>query len=378
MARKVSGAAVGTAIVATMGGAGTAEAGDWSISAKTWMMFDNLGQRQSALEGDYDSQQSWNDDVDDYNDSINFDFAGELGNQEFTATPTLADATTTRRSTQLFYPLAGVTLATPFPGLKNSEITFAGLYGEGHIDQRITEVQVVDIAIDFAGRPTAPTSGSTVRTARDVFTKVEDRAVTFQRADFEFTVAHRLNETYSLLWGGRWEHVDFTYDSVEVHTDSRNYWDLTMEYVYGDDVDGAPDAPELQPEDRIRNRTFTNVNEEKYDVYSLRFGAAAYSRISDNQILYVNGLISVGQEVLEGDASTFNIDGEETTVEIPFTLGETSVGPDISVGYLYKLGDRAALDLRYRGAFNFTVDGETSFEDPRVNHGLNIGLTVWF
>jgi hypothetical protein len=56
---------------------------------------------------------------------------------------------------------------------------------------------------------------------------------------------------------------------------------------------------------------------------------------------------------------------------------ETTVGPDISVGYMYRVSDRFGVDLRYRATVYFTVSGPSDFKDSRVNHGVGLGFTTW-
>jgi len=57
---------------------------------------------------------------------------------------------------------------------------------------------------------------------------------------------------------------------------------------------------------------------------------------------------------------------------------ESAIGPDISVGYVHRFTDTIGLDVRYRAIVYFPISGSRSFDDPRVNHGINAGLTFNF
>ena len=108
-------------------------------------------------------------------------------------------------------------------------------------------------------------------------------------------------------------------------------------------------------------------------IYSMRFGAAAYAAVGEKHLFYVNGLLQLSYNP-DADYHTFS-GGSTATQSIP---GETTLGPDISVGYMYRISDRFGVDVRYRGTVYFTVSGPSNFKDSRVNHGPSLGFTTWF
>ena len=111
-------------------------------------------------------------------------------------------------------------------------------------------------------------------------------------------------------------------------------------------------------------------------IYSARIGAAAYIPLGATQRIYVNGLAHINYAPRNNIVLTqvFQSSGAPQVVNSNVS-SETTIGPDISVGYIRQLGSRASIDIRYRGLFYFPVSGARSFDDPRVNHGVSIGVS---
>ncbi len=103
--------------------------------------------------------------------------------------------------------------------------------------------------------------------------------------------------------------------------------------------------------------------------YSLRGGAAAYAAFDEKHLFFVNGMFHVTRNPGVSIRNTF----QTQTVKAK-DGGETFIGPDFAVGYIYQLSDRFALDVRYRATIYFPIAGDFDFEDSKVKHGSDARL----
>jgi hypothetical protein len=111
--------------------------------------------------------------------------------------------------------------------------------------------------------------------------------------------------------------------------------------------------------------------------YSARVGAAAFATVGEKHLFYVNGLLQLSYHPANTVHFTNSAGSSQTQGNGAAFETETSLGPDISVGYMYRVNDRFGIDVRYRATVYFTVDGPSSFKDNRVNHGIGVGFTTW-
>jgi len=100
--------------------------------------------------------------------------------------------------------------------------------------------------------------------------------------------------------------------------------------------------------------------------------------VNDRHLFYVNGLLHLSH-YNPGLRFFTNSQGQSSgqTIRSAIYDSETTVGPDISVGYMYRVSDRFGVDVRYRATIYFTVSGPSDFKDSRVNHGVGLGFTTW-
>ncbi|MBX3561051.1 MAG: hypothetical protein KF780_04470 [Sphingomonas sp.] len=251
---------------------------------------------------------------------------------------------------QIVFPMFGGAISV---GGQRTQFTFTALYGEAESRSRI--VVPLTLSLDAGGF-----------TATDLLTSVSEGNASYRRLDLELTAQHRLDERFALIGGVRYERVrgGATLDSAS--TSSNNIANLTA-LLSGA---GPVDLGLSQGAERLDLRSGS-------ETWSLRAGAAAFVPFARRQLAYVNGMIHASHTPPRRGAAVLTDLAGGGALDLSADLAaETATGPDISVGILTRLGDRLALDVRYRGIFYFPLSGVRSFSDPRVNHGLNLGLTV--
>jgi hypothetical protein len=250
---------------------------------------------------------------------------------------------------QIVFPMFGGSITV---GDQQTQVTFTGLYGTANTSSRI----VVPLSL-------ALTAGGF--TATDLLSTVADGRATYRRTDLELTVQHRLDERFALIGGVRYERVRSGATLDATTTSSTNIANLVA-LLSGA---GPIDLGLSQGEQRLDLGTVS-------ESWSLRGGAAAFVPFARRQLVYVNGMVHVSRApALTARALLTDLGGGGTLDLSTRRPSETSIGPDISVGILSRFSDRVALDIRYRGIFYFPLSGVRGFDDPRVNHGLNLSLT---
>jgi hypothetical protein len=305
------------------------------ISFTPWVAyyFDNITQRQSATNFNSPTVEQTVDQI--------AATAQKLG-ATFSSTP----ADSARNSTQLAFPEFGGTLAFGWRGNDATQIALTGLYG------RTTEQDtlIVGNLLNF---------GFEGVNVQDNVIETTHRNGDFTRLDLEATIQHRLDETFSFMAGLRAERTTAQLTQVTADTHSSNFENLVASYYGLPPIYTPAQAPEV-----------SNVNETSW-IYSARAGAAAFAPVGDRHLFYVNALLQVSYDPnAELDTNFLLTPASQEKV--------TYVGPDFSVGYLYRIGDRFAVDLRYRATIYFPISGPSDFKDSRVAHGPSLGFTTWF
>ena len=308
-----------------------------SITPRFSLYFDNTEQRQSDL-GEASNTE---EELAETNAQLREIFGP-------TANLSAEPSQSAIAANQLVFPMFGLSVTA---GGQSTQFTLTGMYGKSNADGLVVETSTQRFEVlDFA--------------AEDIVTTTSQGELEYKRYDVEATVQHRLNETFSVLGGVRYERVEGSGEFDVVSTGSTNIQNLVSTLV-GEPIDFELARQQLRGAIRGTSET-----------YSLRAGAAAYVPVTGRLLTYVNGLLHVshtpaGEAIVSAtdlsDGSTFEGPVEDTA--------ETAVGPDLSVGLLYRFSDSVALDLRYRGIFYFPAGGDRSIDDPRVNHGLNVGVT---
>lgn len=314
----------------------------FSFSPRASLYYDNISQRQSGIDVSASNAQA---DVAATNEVLR----QILGP---TAAFSIAELDSAASSNQVEFPLYGGTFTF---GSETTQIAITGLYGEAEVD--LHSIFTAQSQLAFNGF-----------LATDLLIGNMDGVSEVERLDVEATVQHRLNETFSFIGGLRYESIEQKITSTLNFTSSRNVSNLLSALSGGDISIGLREIPS------------DVINESTIDIWSLRFGAAAYAPVGEHHLFYVNGLLQASYSPqYTGDSHSvprdpaFPVRDEEFTFE-----SETTIGPDISVGYMYRFTDRFAFDVRYRAIAYFPIEGTSDFDDPRVNHGVNAGFTIWF
>lgn len=318
---------------------------DFSFSPRFFLYFDNASQRQSG----FDELASLTEAGDAQESAQLTDAFGTP------ITVTTDQVVSAGISNQMVYPLFGGAVTYGFGQDNRTNVTFSALYGKAK--SRFKTLQTFHQTITAEGFA-----------AEDISTQTMEGDIKTRRLDLELSLQHRLNERFALLGGFRYEHLsskgNFDFDS----TSSNNAVNL-FQLLFGDgDIELG-----------LNNAQGTMSVKSNDNLYSVRFGGAAFTPIGKRNTVYVNGLVHITHESSAKGKSRFvvpELDIDETgSIKVG---SETTIGPDIAVGYQHRFSDRVGFDIRYRGIFYFPISGTKDFTDPRVNHGLNAGVTFGF
>lgn len=339
---------------------------EWSFTPRAALYFDNAVQRQTGI--DFNSDPARLKYIADQQATIAAinTITPALAAFGVVVPPTTisADAATTaRRTTQAKYPQFGGTLTFDWRGSESTQVALTALYGE-------TDAKLDEITTQYF-RYTSFNSS-----AIDSIELNSHAEGDLSRLDLELTVQHRLNETFSYIGGLRAERTRASLDFSSTSFASANFYNLVafnLSLIYL--RNNLPVPPNLLPTYTLNPTAITGTQTQTTWTYSGRFGAAAYAPVGEKHLFYVNGLLHVSHTPQVSSVQVFS---NGFTARAAGFTDETTVGPDISVGYMYRFSDRFGVDLRYRAAVYFPVAGDFDFEDARVNHGVSLGFTTWF
>ena len=306
-----------------------------SLTPRGALYFDNVTQRQSATNFNTPGAQQLLDQVNA--------LARAFG-ATFSSTP----SSNARNSSQLAFPQFGGTFTFGWRQSETTQVGLTALYGKTTGNDTTIVQQFLNYSLLGVG-------------VQDTLLVTTQRQGDFARLDLEATVQHRLNETFSLIGGLRAERTTSDFDRTSRGGLSANFFNLVAI------LNGLPPVV-LPPESPTQAKESISSW-----IYSARFGAAAFAPVGDKHLFYVNGLVQLSHNPDAGYKTTF-AGAPPTEQSLP---GETTLGPDISVGYMYRMSDRLGIDLRYRATIYFTIDGPSDFKDARVNHGPSLGFTTW-
>jgi len=319
-----------------------------SFTPRVGVFFDNASQRTSAGSATSPNVQAFLDNL----STIVTQYSGTMANQ----------VTTTGKSTQPAIPQYGGTLTFGIGEGGNTDIALTALYGKTHLKGDVFE-QTTLLSVSVLGA-----------SAIDSIVQRMSYDNDYARLDLEATLQHRLNETFSFVGGFRAEKTTADRPTTVIETGSvntlnalANRTNQLLVAAGGQPLAGAYVYPQGAP--------YTFDRHIRAWAYSLRAGAAAYSPIGEKHLFFVNGMLHITRD----PAAT--VTDRAGTVSSKYRFGpsaETTVGPDISVGYLYRFSDRFALDARYRATIYFPISGDFDFKDSQIKHGLMVGFSTWF
>lgn len=260
------------------------------------------------------------------------------------------------KADQIGYPMVGAMVNF---GNDRDRFTLTAMYGSGEGD--IEQSAAVSRTL-------------TLGAARFVDTfNFDARALNkSDRLDVEMTWQRRESESFAFLAGVRYERLDSTYDGSLRILQGNSIPTLIAQaeaIVAGDPVPpGFPATPAIEAD---------VFQKGVIQTYSARAGATAFVPFSEGGVAFFNGMLQASYRpdydvltVIDDPSGTFS--GSDESPE----QGEFSIGPDFAVGAQFILSQNLALDLRYRAVLFFPLSGASSFSDARVNHGVNLGLSL--
>ena len=320
---------------------------DFSLSPRFFLYFDNASQRQSG----FDELASLTQQADVEASQDLTDFFGTP------ITVTTDDVVSASINNQMVYPLFGGAFTMGLDSENRTQVSFSALYGTAKSEFRTLQTFQQTVSVDDLELE-----------AEDVLTQSMVGTNKTKRLDVELSVQHRLNERFALLGGLRYEHLRSKGEFDFTSSSSNNALNL-FELLF-DDGDVSLGVNDAEGTMRVK------VND---NIYSARIGGAAFAPINQRNLVYVNGLVHVTHQT--GTTGTSRLTVPDVDLDETNSLkikAETTLGPDIAVGYVHRFTDTVGLDVRYRAIVYFPVSGNRDFDDPRVNHGLNAGLTFNF
>lgn len=314
---------------------------DVIVSPRVSYFFDNINQRASGL-----------------------DDAATLDEEDVRAqTEILQD---------LFGPDAGVEYATDGVGINNDQLALP-MYGlavtliEGDWSVTATGMYGKGDGIARANGTAIQTTSLLGLQATDVLAFTSTGIQQSERIDLELTAQKRINERFAVMGGVRYEHVDSVLNgsaNFNISNNASNLISLLIDEPFNFNLVQA-NNPQLI--------------EGAYEVFSIRGGVAGFIPFGEGNAVFLNGMVHLSHE----PTTEFSITQLDFVTETEVTTqsrqgSETTIGPDMAVGVQFGLSDSVSLDVRYRGAFYFPLAGGANFNDVRVNHGVNAGVSFRF
>lgn len=243
-------------------------------------------------------------------------------------------------------------------GDDRDRFTISGLYGEG--SGSLSQTQAISRSLSI---------GESF--AVDFGRAVVDADYDYRRVDLEATWQRRTSENFAFLLGVRYERLSREGPGVGTIGLTSNVDNLLFERLaesFGMDLD--------QPFQDQVPIPFNFVDTAQQETFSARGGVTAFVPINENATAFFNGMVHASHQ------PSFNVETVTTPlvgdpfVSIDQNASEFSLGPDFAVGAQFILSDSLALDIRYRANLFFPLSGDQSFSDSRVNHGVNLGLSL--
>lgn len=314
---------------------------DVVVSPRVSYFFDNINQRASGL----DDAATLDEEDARAQTEILQDFFGPDAGVEYAADGVGIN------NDQLALPMYGLAV-TLIEG--DWSLTATGMYGKGD-------------GIARANATTIQTTSLLGFQATDVLAFSSTGIQQFERIDLEFTAQKRINERFAVMGGVRYEYVDSVLNGSVNLNISNNASNLISSLI-----DEPIEFNVLQANSPV-------LIEGAYEVFSIRAGVAGFIPFGEGNAVFLNGMVHLSHEpTTEFSVTQFDFLTETEATTQTRQGSETTIGPDMAVGVQFGLSDRVSLDVRYRGTFYFPLAGGANFNDVRVNHGVNAGVSFRF
>ena len=316
---------------------------DVIIGPRVAYYFDNSNLRTSDLDGLQDARSV-------VDEALTQNLREAIGSDDLIVTT--QDNGNASNSDQVGFPMYGALINF---GDDRDRFTFTAMVGQGKtttelVSSRETTIEVGDIGINELS----------------VIETVEDE--TIDRIDVEASWQRRLNETFAVLAGVRYERLEISGNGLITIQETGQ----VREFIADTLGDNAP-TRNLEGSDLPTGL----LTEREVETFSGRVGVTAFVPFSDHGTAFFTGMVQASNQPRSTFRSAFlNANGDVVREETRSDSGEWSIGPDFAVGGQIVLSDNLALDVRYRAILYFPVSGEFDFSDSRVNHGVKVGLTL--
>lgn len=320
---------------------------DVVIGPRVAYYFDNSNLRTSSIEGGQAPEGGLVDESD--LNTVREGFPGEV---EFESQQNGRGIT----ADQVAIPMIGAMVNF---GDDRDRFTLTAMYGDG--SGSVSETLSLGRFLSVAGEP-AVDFGS--------FTSRAD--FQYDRYDVELSWQRRVNETFALLAGARYERLERA-GPGEFEFGLTGEVDALLRRRVAE-LEGQDPGPDFSIPTAFIGQTQQSAAS---DIFSARVGATAFVPVSESAVAFFSGMLHVSyQPEFEVLTQTSVDGGAQNELRSSTVSDEASAGPDLAVGMQFVLSDNVALDVRYRAILFFPLSGDQSFSDARVNHGVNLGLSL--
>ena len=316
-------------------------AADIVVTPRVSYYFDNFTSLDSSVSGDPSYVQNMLS-------RLNNELKSSLGP---TANLAIASSDLALRSQQAAYKLYGATLDGRWG--EGNRLYVTGLTGTANVQTFLTQQFIVN-------------STYLSSSAQDIWTSSEVTNAALRRVDIELAYEHN-----DFTAGLRFEQVRQHFVGVQTTVISQNFANMVGA------LQGVP------PDFNLASLQGTSAGDIVYNLYSARMGVSVHTAKTEEakndftlsaQLHVSYSPPSHASGVLQANDPT----------ALPMILTGTtdksvSAGPDVSVGYTFYFSHSLGVDFRYRAIVYFPISGALSgtqkSSDPRVNHGLMIGIS---
>ena len=325
----------------------TAAKADVLIGPRVAYYFDNSNLRTSAIAGGVQDEGG-------AIDQATFEFAQELLGPDLQLTTqqegigVLAD--------QIAVPMIGAMINF---GDDRDRFTISALYGEG--SGSFSQTQAISRVLEFRDRQAVDFGVATIGADFD-----------YTRYDLEATWQRRTSENFAILAGFRYERLERDGTGSSGLGLTPNVDNFLIQLI--EEELGVP------PSEPFPDQAFSSIpirDQGTQETFSARAGVTAFVPINESATAFFNGMAHASYQPSFETRTQFVLpDGLSINDLVEVNSSEVSLGPDFAVGAQFILSDNLALDVRYRANIFFPLSGDQSFSDSRVNHGVNLGLSL--
>jgi hypothetical protein len=317
-------------------------AADIVLTPRVSYYFDNFTSLDSSVSGDPSYIQNMLN-------QLNSELKSALGP---TANLAIASSNLALRSQQAAYKLYGATLD--------------GRWGEGN-RLYVTALTGTANVQTFLSQQFVVSSTYLSSSAQDIWTSSEVTNSALRRVDVELAY-----EYDDFTAGLRFEQVRQHFVGVQTTVISQNFANMV----------GALQG--VAPDFNLASLQGTSEGDIVYNLYSARMGVSVHTAKTEEarNDFTLSAQLHVSYSPPAHAAGV--LQANDATALPMILTGATerslSAGPDVSVGYTHYFSRWLGVDFRYRAIVYFPISGALSgtqkSSDPRVNHGLMVGISL--